>query len=139
MHDLLGVVASMRAIQHHASRDPTPWILPSTLDFCHARDPASCLSGPYAMDTSFHPRPLPCVRSSSMPLGYLHLYQRHHAFCHCTDDVTALACLSGVCILTSVTIYRVATLKARSSSGDHVRAACAVQCCRTSISTVQCS
>jgi solute carrier family 25 uncoupling protein 27 len=44
-----------------------------------------------------------------MPLRCLLPYRCYHAFCHCTDDVTTLTCLSGVCFLTGVTVNHVAT------------------------------
>jgi hypothetical protein len=53
-------------------------------------------------------------------LGCPFSYQCHHAFCHCTDDVTALACLSDVHSLTKLAINFVTTLKALVELHDGV-------------------
>jgi hypothetical protein len=58
------------------------------------------------------------VRSNSTPLRCLLSDRCHHAFCHCTDDVTTLACLSGVYSLTVATINHTTTRRYVGGGGN---------------------
>jgi hypothetical protein len=48
----------------------------------------------------------------SMPPWSPRAYCCHHAFCHCTDDVTAIACLPGLHALTVAALDGIVTRKA---------------------------